>query len=169
MQCFFDEPKACLSSALAKFGLIPLFLEDAGLLPSLVRRSHIANYAPAVALTRRLPESSMILGIDDIPIFRYSDIPIFRYSDIPIFRYSDNPIFGYSNTITCRLFGSAISATIICLAARLTVSWEILGEIAKLLRLKLLCPQSHRQIYSLYIFGQRTRRDIIYPSCAERF
>ncbi len=42
---------------------IPLFLEDAGLLPSLVRRSHIANYAPAVSLTRRLPESSMILGI----------------------------------------------------------------------------------------------------------
>jgi hypothetical protein len=41
---------------------IPLFLEDAGLLPSLVRRSHIANYAPAVSITRRLPESSMILG-----------------------------------------------------------------------------------------------------------
>ncbi len=41
---------------------IPLLLEVAGLLPSLVRRSHIVNYAPAVSLTRRLPESSMILG-----------------------------------------------------------------------------------------------------------
>ena len=43
---------------------IPLFLEDAGLLPSLVRRSHIGHYAPAVSLTWRLPESSMILGIN---------------------------------------------------------------------------------------------------------
>jgi hypothetical protein len=34
-------------------------------LPSLFRRSHIAHYAPAVSLTRRLPESSMILGIKD--------------------------------------------------------------------------------------------------------
>ena len=42
--------------------LIPLFLEDWGLLPSVFRRSHIAHYAPAVSFTRRLPESSMTLG-----------------------------------------------------------------------------------------------------------
>jgi len=39
-----------------------MLLEDAGVLSSLFRRSHIANYAPAVSLTRRLPGSSMILG-----------------------------------------------------------------------------------------------------------
>jgi hypothetical protein len=30
-------------------------LDDSGLLPSLVRRSHIAHYAPAVSLTRAYP------------------------------------------------------------------------------------------------------------------
>ncbi|MFN6971032.1 MAG: hypothetical protein ACK4NN_09210 [Rheinheimera sp.] len=43
--------------------VLPVILEDSGLLPSLIRRSHIVHYASAVSFTRRLPESSMILGI----------------------------------------------------------------------------------------------------------
>jgi hypothetical protein len=37
------------------------------LLPSRFRRSHIGIYAPAVSITRRLPEYSMILGKPLIP------------------------------------------------------------------------------------------------------
>lgn len=80
LESFFDYPREPLISAITvkvlcgfweltdqyidvilKF--IPLLLEDAGVLPSLFRRSHIPNYAPAVSLTRRLPESSMISAI----------------------------------------------------------------------------------------------------------
>jgi hypothetical protein len=47
---------------------IPVICEDTGLLPSLVRRNHIDNYAAAVSLTRRLPESSMILGLYSVSL-----------------------------------------------------------------------------------------------------
>jgi len=41
---------AFLSLLSAMLVLIPLFLEDWGLLPSVFRRSHIAHYAPAASL-----------------------------------------------------------------------------------------------------------------------
>ena len=47
---------------------IPVILEDAGLLPSLIRPSHIDSYAPGASLTCRLPASPMILGIGGVSV-----------------------------------------------------------------------------------------------------
>jgi hypothetical protein len=47
--------------------IIPLFLEDAGLLAAFTHHSHIVDYAPVDSLSCRLPASSMILGINPTP------------------------------------------------------------------------------------------------------